>query len=110
MSTADLRLVSLLILLVAVAAIFTNCKDAPVAPDVVGIRPAPGGVPGKPPDGAFSQISASEHHSCALTTEGKDCQSTWGGPSKRLDATPRETRPSKKRLAARFEVTSWEAA
>lgn len=50
MSTADLRLVLLLVLLVFASAIFAACRDAPVAPSSAGIRPAPGGVPGPNPD------------------------------------------------------------
>ncbi len=49
MTTADLRLVLLLALVVGTLLIFTTCNDAPtVAPDDTSIRAAPGGNPGKP--------------------------------------------------------------
>ena len=49
MSTADLRLVLLLILLVFTSAVFAACNDVPVAPDDLSISGAKGGVPGPPP-------------------------------------------------------------
>jgi len=49
MSSADLRLVLLLLLVVGVFLIFTTCNDAPVAPDDLSISAAKGGIPGPPP-------------------------------------------------------------
>jgi len=49
MSTADLRLVLLLLLVVGTFLIFATCNDTPVAPNDLSINAAKGGIPGPPP-------------------------------------------------------------
>ena len=83
MSSADLRLVLLLVLLVCTSVIFTTCNDAPVAPDDLSISAAKGGIPG-PPDGQGG--GGGKDESFALSFDGAT-QHTFTDDADDLDLT-----------------------